>query len=145
VSDQQTAVTIIVTSNGARLCGLAWKSAGVPLVYQFINGDLNSSSASFYEWGCVFTRGIPWVRIRPPAGDVAVYGLDTSTLVAQHVAIVASFTPGRRAQRRQRDGDHTGFSRSSIRRTSTTRMCGTGTALLAVTSRRAPRCEVRTT
>jgi hypothetical protein len=28
-----------------------WKMAGVAVTYQYINGDLNSSSASFYEWG----------------------------------------------------------------------------------------------
>jgi len=28
-----------------------WQKAGADVTYQFINGDLNSSSASFYEWG----------------------------------------------------------------------------------------------
>jgi len=44
----------IATNCGAPISrgrGGGWRLAGVPLVYQFINGDLNSSSASSYEWG----------------------------------------------------------------------------------------------
>ena len=56
--------------------------AGVPLVYQYINGDLNSSSASFYEWG---VRHHTWHPVNsgyvPQPGDVAVYGLNVSALV----------------------------------------------------------------
>ena len=47
-----TAVTPIATSSGARTSRRGrgeWPAC--PCVYQFINGDLNSSSASFYEWG----------------------------------------------------------------------------------------------
>ena len=91
----------------------AWRLAGVPLVYQFINGDLNSSSASFYEWG---VRHHTWHPVGsgyvPQPGDVAVYGLDAGALVAQHVAIVTSYTPGAKGPNAiNGDGNHTGFSR----------------------------------
>jgi hypothetical protein len=44
-------------------------------------------------------------------GDVVVYGLDVTTLVAQHVAIVIGFTEGARGPDTiNGDGDHTGFS-----------------------------------
>lgn len=91
----------------------AWRLAGVPVVYQFINGDLNSSSASFYEWG---VRHHTWHPLGsgyvPQPGDVAVYGLDAAALVAQHVAIVVSYTPGSRGPNAVNgDGSHTGFSR----------------------------------
>ena len=112
----------------------AWKSAGVPLVYQFINGDLNSSSASFYEWGVRFHTWHPvGSGYVPQPGDVAVYGLDTSTLVAQHVAIVASFTPGASGPNAVNgDGDHTGFSRVEYQTDEyNADVAGTGTALLA--------------
>lgn len=94
-----------------------WKMAGVPLVYQFINGDLNSSSASFYEWG---VRHHTWHSVgsgyAPEPGDVAVYGLDAPALVAQHVAVVVSFTPGAAGPNAVNgDGDHTGFSRVEYR------------------------------
>jgi len=59
----------------------AWRLAGVPLVYQFINGDLNSSSASFYERGF---RHHTWHRVGsgyiPQPGDEAVYGLNVARL-----------------------------------------------------------------
>ncbi len=89
-----------------------WKRAGVTVDYQYINGDLNSSAASFYEWamanGTWHPLGSGYV---PQPGDVAVYGLDVSALVAQHVAIVTSFTPGDRGPDVVNgDGDHTGFS-----------------------------------
>jgi hypothetical protein len=89
-----------------------WQSAGAYVVYQFINGDLNSSSASFYQWGV--THGT-WHPVDsgyvPEAGDVAVYGLNTSTLVAQHLAIVVSDAPGDKGPDVVNgDGDHTGFS-----------------------------------
>ncbi len=91
----------------------AWRVAGIPVVYQFINGDLNSSSASFYEWG---VRHHTWHPVGsgylPQPGDVAVYGLDASALIAQHVAIVVSYTPGARGPNAVNgDGSHTGFSR----------------------------------
>jgi CHAP domain len=91
----------------------AWQMAGVPLTYQFINGDLNSSSASFYEWG---VRHHTWHPVGsgyvPQPGDVAVYGLDAAALVAQHVAIVVSYTAGAPGPNAVNgDGNHTGFSR----------------------------------
>ncbi|MBW4029468.1 MAG: CHAP domain-containing protein [Acidobacteria bacterium] len=91
----------------------AWRMAGVPLVYRFVNGDLNSSSASFYEWG---VRHHTWHPLGsgyvPQPGDVAVYGLDVKSLVAQHVAIVASYTPGAAGPNAiNGDGSLTGFSR----------------------------------
>jgi hypothetical protein len=89
-----------------------WQSAGADVVYQFINGDLNSSSASLYEWGVA--QGT-WHPVSsgyvPEPGDVAVYGLDASQLVAQHVAIVVSDAPGSKGPDVVNgDGDRTGFS-----------------------------------
>jgi hypothetical protein len=89
-----------------------WMKAGVTVDYQYINGDLNSSAASFYEWGVAngtwHAEGSGYV---PQPGDVAVYGLDIPALVAQHVAVVTSFTPGARGPNViNGDGDHRGFS-----------------------------------
>jgi hypothetical protein len=89
-----------------------WQSAGADVVFQFINGDLNSSSASFYEWGVAHDT---WHSVGsgyvPEPGDVAVYGLDASQLVAQHVAIVVSDAPGSKGPDVVNgDGDRTGFS-----------------------------------
>jgi hypothetical protein len=88
-----------------------WQSAGVPVVYQYINGDLNSSSASFYEWGTARGTWHAAGTYVPLPGDVVVYGLDEPALVAQHVAIVIAFTKGDRGPDTVNgDGDHTGFS-----------------------------------
>jgi hypothetical protein len=89
-----------------------WKTAGATVDYQYINGDLNSSAASFYEWGMANGTWHPvGSGYVPQPGDVAVYGLDISDLVAQHVAIVTSFSPGERGPNViNGDGDHTGFS-----------------------------------
>lgn len=90
----------------------AWKKAGVPVVYQYINGDLNSSSASFYEWA---VRTGTWHPVgsgyRPRPGDVAVYGLNTHALVAAHVAVVVA-TSGRHhaPDGVNGDADHRSFS-----------------------------------
>jgi hypothetical protein len=89
-----------------------WQKAGVEVTYQYVNGDLNASSASFYEWGN--SHGT-WHRIGsgyiPHPGDVAVYGLNTATLVAQHVAVVVSYAKGSRGPDAVNgDGDRTGFS-----------------------------------
>ena len=89
-----------------------WQKAGEVVTYQYVNGDLNSSSASFYEWGVA--RGT-WHPVGsgyiPQPGDVAVYGLDVSTLVAQHDAIVVSYTAGSRGPEAVNgDGDRVGFS-----------------------------------
>jgi CHAP domain len=89
-----------------------WQKAGASVTYQFINGDINSSAASFYEWGkrlgTWHPAGSGYV---PQPGDVAVYGLDPSTLVAQHVAIVVSYTSGDRGPNVVNgDGDRSAFS-----------------------------------
>lgn len=89
-----------------------WTKAGATVNYQYINGDLNSSAASFYEWG---EANGTWHPIgdgyTPQPGDVAVYGLDAPALVAQHVAIVTRFTPGDRGPDVVNgDGDRTGYS-----------------------------------
>jgi hypothetical protein len=112
----------------------AWRLAGVPLVYEFINGDLNSSSASFYEWG---VRHHTWHPVGsgyvPQPGDVAVYGLDVEGLVAQHVAVVVSYTPGARGPNAVNgDGDHGGFSRVEYQTNEyDADAAGTGLAVLA--------------
>jgi hypothetical protein len=89
-----------------------WQRAGVSFVYQYINGDINSSAASFYEWGMAqgtwHPAGSGYV---PLPGDVVVYGLDASTLVAQHVAVVTKYVPGEKGPDVVNgDGDRTGFS-----------------------------------
>jgi hypothetical protein len=89
-----------------------WRQAGVSFTYQYINGDINSSSASFYEWGERYGYWHPYGSgYVPKPGDVAVYGLNVSSLTAVHVAIVTSLTAGQRAPNViNGDGDHTGFS-----------------------------------
>ncbi|MDA8297077.1 MAG: CHAP domain-containing protein [Actinomycetota bacterium] len=89
-----------------------WQRAGAKVVYQFINGDLNSSSASFYEWG---VRTHTWHPVgsgyRPKPGDVAVYGLRPRALYAAHVAVVIATPHGARGPTAVNgDGDITGFS-----------------------------------
>jgi hypothetical protein len=89
-----------------------WQQAGAAVDYQFIHGDLNSSSASFYEWGVAHGTWHPLGSgYVPQPGDVAVYGLDTRTLVATHVAVVTGYTPGNQGPDVVNgDGDRTGFS-----------------------------------
>ena len=89
-----------------------WKTAGAPVDYQYINGYLNSSAASFYEWGMEHGTWHPvGARYTPQPGDVAVYGLDVPALVAQHVAVVVSYTPGDHGPNVVNgDGDHHGYS-----------------------------------
>lgn len=94
----------------------AWQKAGAEVTYAYVNGDLNSSSASFYEWG--IAKGT-WHPIgsgyAPRPGDVAIYGLDVATLFAQHVAIVISDAKGSRGPDAiNGDGDRTGFSVAEI-------------------------------
>ena len=111
-----------------------WRQAGVPLVYQFINGDINSSSASFYEWG---VRHHTWHPVSsgyvPQPGDAAVYGLNAPALVAQHVAVVVNYTAGSRGPNAiNGDGNHTGFSRVEFQSDEfNADAAGTGSALLA--------------
>jgi hypothetical protein len=72
-----------------------WQKAGALVNYQFINGDLNSSAASFYEWGTSHGTWHPaGSGYIPQPGDVAVYGLDAATLVASHVAVVVGYHQG---------------------------------------------------
>jgi CHAP domain len=89
-----------------------WKQAGAGVTYQYLNGDLNSSAASFYEWGAARGTWHPvGSRYKPQPGDVAVYGLDKASLVAAHVAVVIGYTPGARGPIAVNgDGDLTGFS-----------------------------------
>jgi hypothetical protein len=111
-----------------------WEQAGADVTYQYINGDLNSSSASFYEWG---VRHHTWHPVGsgyvPQPGDVAVYGLNVSALVAQHVAVVASDTTGSSGPNAVNgDGDHTGFSRVEYQTDETDAdIAGSGSAPLA--------------
>jgi hypothetical protein len=93
-----------------------WQKAGVRLAYQYINGDLNSSSASFYEWGVAHGTWHPvGSGYIPQPGDAAVYGLNTQTLVATHVAMVLAYAKGARGPIDiNGDGDLTGFSRVEI-------------------------------
>jgi hypothetical protein len=89
-----------------------WQRAGAEVVYQYVNGDLNSSAASFYEWGVAHGTWHPvGSGYVPQPGDVAVYGLDPATLVAQHVAVVVGYHRGAKGPDViNGDGDHTGFS-----------------------------------
>ena len=89
-----------------------WQKAGALVTYQFINGDINSSAASFYEWGVAHDTWHPLDSgYAPREGDVAVYGLDASTLVASHVAIVIGYHHGDRGPDVVNgDGDKTAFS-----------------------------------
>ena len=94
-----------------------WEEAGAAVTYRFVNGDLNSSAASFYEWGV--SRGT-WHPVGsgyvPVPGDVAVYGLDVANLVAAHVAIVMGYQPGDRGPTAiNGDGDLTAFSVVEVR------------------------------
>jgi hypothetical protein len=94
-----------------------WRQAGVPVTYSYLNGDLNSSSASFYEWG---VQHDTWHAVGsgyvPQPGDVAVYGLNPGTLVAAHVAVVIGDDPGARGPIAVNgDGDLTGFSVVEVR------------------------------
>ncbi|HTW06599.1 MAG TPA: CHAP domain-containing protein [Acidimicrobiales bacterium] len=89
-----------------------WQKAGVPVNYQYKNGFINSSAASFYEWarehGTWYPVGSGYV---PRPGDVAVYGLNPAALVASHVAVVIGYQRGQRGPIAiNGDGDLTGFS-----------------------------------
>jgi hypothetical protein len=89
-----------------------WRQAGASFSYQFINGHINSSSASFYEWGIAHGTWHPvGDSYVPEPGDVAVYGIDRTTVTADHVAIVTSITSGDAGPNVVNgDGDRTGFS-----------------------------------
>ena len=89
-----------------------WRQAGASFTYQFINGDINSSSASFYEWGIAHDTWHPLGDgYVPQPGDVAIYGLQKNILTADHVAIVTSISSGSTGPNVVNgDGDRTGFS-----------------------------------
>jgi hypothetical protein len=96
----------------ADFAAYAWQKAGALVTYQLVNGDLNSSSASFYEWG---VRQGTWHPVgsgyQPQPGDVAVYGLDAADLYAVHVAVVTGFSSGAAGPDVVNgDGDMTGYS-----------------------------------
>ncbi len=89
-----------------------WKQAGAEVDYQLAPGYLNSDSASFYVWG---TDHGTWHPLgsgyTPQPGDVAVYGLDTATVTAVHVAVVTAATGDAAAPDVVNgDGDRTGYS-----------------------------------
>jgi len=89
-----------------------WQQAGAAVVYRFQPGDLNSDTASFYLWGVDHGTWHPLSSgyVAQP-GDVAIYGLDASTLEAVHVAIVVSDSAGAKGPDVVNgDGDRTGFS-----------------------------------
>lgn len=94
-----------------------WEMAGAEVTYAYLHGDLNSSSASFYEWGLGHKT---WHAVgsgyQPKPGDVAVYGLDKGALVADHVAVVIGVVPNIRGPIAVNgDGDQTGFSVVEVR------------------------------
>jgi hypothetical protein len=89
-----------------------WQQAGAQVTYQFTPGDLNSAAASFYVWavdhGTWHAANSGYI---PQPGDVAVYGLNTTTVVAQHVAIVSGYESGNRGPDVVNgDGSHSAFS-----------------------------------
>jgi hypothetical protein len=89
-----------------------WKQAGAEVTYELAPGYLNGDSASFYLWG---TDHGTWHTVgshyTPQPGDVAVYGLDTATVTAVHVAVVTGDTGDDAAPDVVNgDGDRTGYS-----------------------------------
>ena len=89
-----------------------WKQAGAEVDYQLAPGFLNSDSASFYVWGVDHGTWHPvGSHYTPQPGDVAVYGLDLTSVTADHVAIVTGATSNPDAPDViNGDGDRTGFS-----------------------------------
>ncbi|MGP0032605.1 MAG: CHAP domain-containing protein [Acidimicrobiales bacterium] len=89
-----------------------WKQAGAEVTYELAPGYLNSSAASFYEWGVDHGTWHPvGSHYQPRTGDVAVYGLNAAADTAAHVAIVTG--PGASDDAPDvinGDGDRTGFS-----------------------------------
>jgi hypothetical protein len=73
-----------------------WEMSGVSLTYGSVEGqDVNGQVYHFYLWGVAHGT---WHAVgsgyTPQPGDLAVYGLDTSTQYAAHIAVVTSYTPG---------------------------------------------------
>jgi len=89
-----------------------WKQAGAEVEYELAPGYLNSDSASFYVWGVDHGTWHPVGSCyTPQPGDVAVYGLNLSSVTADHVAIVTSATSHPDAPDVIiGDGDRTAFS-----------------------------------
>ena len=89
-----------------------WKQAGADVQYQLAPGYLNGNSASFYVWGSDHGTWHPVDSgYSPKPGDVAIYGLDASTVSADHVAVVIAATGNDAAPDViNGDGDHTGYS-----------------------------------
>jgi hypothetical protein len=89
-----------------------WQQAGALVTFGYTTGDLSPSSASFYTWGVDHGTWHPLGDgYQPRPGDVAVYGLNVTTLVAVHVAVVIGYTEGDRGPDVVNgDGDKTGFS-----------------------------------
>jgi hypothetical protein len=89
-----------------------WQQSGALVTYGYTSGDLSPSSASFYVWGVDHGTWHPLGDgYRPRPGDVALYGLDTSSQVASHVAVVIGYTTGDRGPDVVNgDGDKTGYS-----------------------------------
>ena len=90
----------------------AWQQGGVQFTYALTTGDLNSAAYSFYSWGEAHgTWHVVGSGYVPIPGDVAVYGLDTATASAVHVAVVTGYTATREAPDVVNgDGDRTGYS-----------------------------------
>jgi hypothetical protein len=89
-----------------------WMQAGAEVDYKVAPGYLNSDSASFYVWGVNHGTWHPaGSGYTPQPGDVAVYGLNLSSVTADHVAIVTSAASRPDAPDViNGDGDRTGFS-----------------------------------
>jgi CHAP domain len=89
-----------------------WRQADAQFTYSFATGDINSAAGSFYVWAVAHGTWHPvGDGYRPKPGDVAVYGLNPTTDVADHVAIVTGFTSGDRGPDVVNgDGDRTAFS-----------------------------------
>jgi CHAP domain len=98
-----------------------WKQAGVPVDYRLAPGYLNANSASFYVWGADHGLWHPaGSGYTPQPGDVALYGLDTTTDTAVHVAVVTAATSTADAPDVVNgDGDRTGFSVVEVGRSQT--------------------------
>lgn len=89
-----------------------WRTAGAQFTYDYTSGDINAAADSFYKWAVAHHAWHPvGSGYTPKPGDVAVYGLDTATNTAVHVAVVTGYTPGTQGPDVVNgDGDRTGFS-----------------------------------
>ncbi|MGH8989515.1 MAG: CHAP domain-containing protein [Acidimicrobiales bacterium] len=89
-----------------------WRRSGARFTYGYGSGDVNAASASFYLWAVDHGTWHPaGSGYTPQPGDVAVYGLDSTSATAAHVAIVTYSDAGARGPDVVNgDGDRTGFS-----------------------------------